>query len=584
MISFIFFLVPIVPISSTIHNIILSSTKTGQEISHHHRSSSSSPREEKARCSSLISSGENKTKNWRRTKSPSPQCRLRHKKLRLIIIAIMGAAASTTPRAPPASSPPSCFARAASAVCGPLLSSSPCPTAANTAFNTARLKKIPMSYLSKTSQPSFLRNGKVGTKRGLDGHDQPNFGCDEEVLDVNVRDLRTLSSCERTPELGKEGFVLRRFHEEVDKFSAEFERERRERAAAGHQNANGVHRVVAEPGATAKKVRRVSSRKLTEDQIPDIEAERGMTPLQILAVAKAYVALDDPPSPVVEEEDAGPPGQHDPRINLSFADINPSIFRSLKPSYSAKAMELSYSEKPIDFKDADEVILRYYPQVIQFIKQVTGASEVFPFDHNLRFADFATTDKEIANSKVQVQKPIGNVHTDYTIHSAPRRLLDLIRPPTTNDVWGKYLQEGRSLVPEELVLGGPSARKGGEEKGRGAGVRRGSEEELSHAPVVGAGPGGNWNFVASPRDESGRGAGEDGPGRRGSVDDKVGAANTRKVGATSTAIFFNGFLQQRGAIPVYFIFSRMAGLWLFAMTMRTTFFFCNQSFPNLRHN
>ena len=41
----------------------------------------------------------------------------------------------------------------------------------------------------------------------------------------------------------------------------------------------------------------------------------------------------------------------------------------------------------VDFRDSDDVVLRYYPQVIRFIKSVTGAKEVFPFDHNLRFAD-----------------------------------------------------------------------------------------------------------------------------------------------------------------------------------------------------
>ena len=45
----------------------------------------------------------------------------------------------------------------------------------------------------------------------------------------------------------------------------------------------------------------------------------------------------------------------------------------------------------------------------------------------------------------QVQRPIGKVHTDYTVHSAPRRLLDLTRPPTSNDTWSKYLQGGPRL-------------------------------------------------------------------------------------------------------------------------------------------
>ena len=91
----------------------------------------------------------------------------------------------------------------------------------------------------------------------------------------------------------------------------------------------------------------------------------------------------------------------------------------------------------------------YSTQVIKFIKSVTGAKEVFPFDHNLRFADHGggKGSSALEGSAQKVQRPIGKVHTDYTIHSAPRRLLDLIRPPTSNDTWSKYLQ-GRWITTD----------------------------------------------------------------------------------------------------------------------------------------
>ena len=54
----------------------------------------------------------------------------------------------------------------------------------------------------------------------------------------------------------------------------------------------------------------------------------------------------------------------------------------------------------MDFRDFDDVVLRYYPQVIAFIKSHTGAREVFPFDHNLRFADHSGT--ALAGSTQQV--------------------------------------------------------------------------------------------------------------------------------------------------------------------------------------
>ena len=61
----------------------------------------------------------------------------------------------------------------------------------------------------------------------------------------------------------------------------------------------------------------------------------------------------------------------------------------MKPEYARLTAEQLAQGKgsDIDFRDSDDVVLRYYPQVIRFIKSVTGAKEVFSFDHNLRFAD-----------------------------------------------------------------------------------------------------------------------------------------------------------------------------------------------------
>ena len=73
-----------------------------------------------------------------------------------------------------------------------------------------------------------------------------------------------------------------------------------------------------------------------------------------------------------------------------MAEANPWISQSLKPEYArltAEHLAQSKGSDDIDFRDSDDVVLRYYPQVIRFIKSVTGAKEVFPFDHNLRFAD-----------------------------------------------------------------------------------------------------------------------------------------------------------------------------------------------------
>ena len=65
--------------------------------------------------------------------------------------------------------------------------------------------------------PSYLRNGRVGTNRGLSGNDGDNFGDESEEVAVQVRDLRAAgrkTAAGREPTLEREGFVLKRFYEE----------------------------------------------------------------------------------------------------------------------------------------------------------------------------------------------------------------------------------------------------------------------------------------------------------------------------------------------------------------------------------
>ena len=65
---------------------------------------------------------------------------------------------------------------------------------------------------------------------------------------------------------------------------------------------------------------------------------------------------------------------------------------------------------------------------------MTGAQHVFCFDHNLRSSTYI----EQKNTQSKTQKPIPQVHTDYTPTSAPRRLLDLTKSPKVNDTYALF--------------------------------------------------------------------------------------------------------------------------------------------------
>jgi len=75
-----------------------------------------------------------------------------------------------------------------------------------------------------------------------------------------------------------------------------------------------------------------------------------------------------------------------------------------------------------DFWDDDEVRRVYYPEAERFIKEHTGASRVFIFDHLQRRRVPGLRDY----SRSGPRQPAGRVHVDHTARSGPQRVRDLI--------------------------------------------------------------------------------------------------------------------------------------------------------------
>ena len=75
-----------------------------------------------------------------------------------------------------------------------------------------------------------------------------------------------------------------------------------------------------------------------------------------------------------------------------------------------------------DFWDDDEVRLVYYPEAERVIKQVTGASRVFIFDHLQRRRVPGATRR----APGVPPQPATRVHVDHTARSGPQRVRDLL--------------------------------------------------------------------------------------------------------------------------------------------------------------
>jgi len=85
-----------------------------------------------------------------------------------------------------------------------------------------------------------------------------------------------------------------------------------------------------------------------------------------------------------------------------------------------------------DFYDEPAVRARYYPEVVAFVKELTGASEVFAFDHNVRSVTRA------ARGELGVRAPADQVHNDYTERSGPKRKLEILAAAGRSDLAGRH--------------------------------------------------------------------------------------------------------------------------------------------------
>ena len=104
----------------------------------------------------------------------------------------------------------------------------------------------------------------------------------------------------------------------------------------------------------------------------------------------------------------------------------------------------------LDFYDHQQVVQNYYAECAELVREETGASQVFAFDHNIRSATGKKNRKRIRGGQ-QVQGPARTVHGDYTLTSGPQRLRDLAKPPSTNDTLRSTLGERTSLLKHGKV-------------------------------------------------------------------------------------------------------------------------------------
>jgi hypothetical protein len=117
-----------------------------------------------------------------------------------------------------------------------------------------------------------------------------------------------------------------------------------------------------------------------------------------------------------------------------------------------------FTPQDIDFFDTEQVVNQYYPATEQFLKDFLGekVAVVKAFDHNIRIQQVDDSQdppplKNTGGTGSTAQQPIGVVHGDYTLISAPQRLKYLAEPPKLNDVLRAKLTTTLGEPPRSLL-------------------------------------------------------------------------------------------------------------------------------------
>jgi len=147
------------------------------------------------------------------------------------------------------------------------------------------------------------------------------------------------------------------------------------------------------------------------DNLPYVEAE--LNYLGASAERPRYFAYDR------AETDPPPHMPLEPH-RMPIHDLRPI---SHELSLDVQGFALAEQRSAVrDFWDDDEVRRVYYKEAEAFLKQVTGASRVFIFDHLQRRRVPDTADRR----RGMPRQPATRVHVDHTDRSGPQRVRDLL--------------------------------------------------------------------------------------------------------------------------------------------------------------
>mmetsp|Transcript_1631 Transcript_1631/g.2172 ORF Transcript_1631/g.2172 Transcript_1631/m.2172 type:complete len:338 (-) Transcript_1631:34-1047(-) len=174
-------------------------------------------------------------------------------------------------------------------------------------------------------------------------------------------------------------------------------------------------------------------------------------PCSLLTTGKVYVSRQET-------------GNDTPPVGLDPVGVEKVVHngRGQNKSLDQSGFELvDHVYDHVNYRDSNEVVRKYYPEVTSFLKKKLGAKHVYAFDHNIRcsrvesWANEGKKGEEIKAESLQgsqqtVQSSAGVVHNDYSVVSSLRRVQQLGEPPRVNDTWNIDGKSDPLIPPEEF--------------------------------------------------------------------------------------------------------------------------------------
>ena len=154
------------------------------------------------------------------------------------------------------------------------------------------------------------------------------------------------------------------------------------------------------------------------EPVPELDAVQARVQYVIPAATKPFSYEYDPPAGI-------------PRRSATFDERRIQIHdaRQLVVPPSLDDEGFAFHRQPTrvsDFYDAAEVEAIYYPELERLLLDATGARLILIFDHTVR------GDAASSRNGQTIHEPVHRVHNDYTPHSGPRRVRDLLPSGTAN--------------------------------------------------------------------------------------------------------------------------------------------------------